>query len=541
MSAPPGLVRCLLAAASGFLLAASMPGPGIWPLAFVALVPWTFATERARSRLGALAVDYVLGVCFLVPTVIWLARITLAAFLPVVVIVPLFFALGGALYRRLRRALPAWAALPPAWTACELARGYCPPGGFPWDFLGHAAAGWLDLAGVASVGGALLVSAVFAFANGAVRDALGRLGTKTAWRPLAAAAAVVAVSAGAGAWLRRDVGPLREGPLFACLQPNIPQDLKDSSTGWRTVLIELLRLSEEAAKHDPDVVAIPETMLPTQVDEGVLGAVRFRGSKSADPADVYREDERATVRGFRDWLGPKPWLLAGVLLLARADSDDDLVRPINAALLYDRLDRRTARYEKRHLVPGAEGLPFLGEGPTAEAVRAWVSGVTGGGMIPDLIPGSGAPIFELTTAGGSTVRFGVAICFDNAYADLFREYARAGADFHVVLSNEGWFPNSFEMDAMVGFSAFRAIETRRAVLRCTNTGISCLVAPDGSLASVLEVGGRRRDVQGVFLARPPMGAARTVYGAVGDAPFAVLAAVTLLGAIAASRRFAPLP
>jgi apolipoprotein N-acyltransferase len=75
------------------------------------------------------------------------------------------------------------------------------------------------------------------------------------------------------------------------------------------------------------------------------------------------------------------------------------------------------------------------------------------------------------------------------------------------------------MDAMVGFSQLRAIETRRAVVRCTNTGISCLVAPDGSVTSVLEAGGRRSEIEGVFLCRPPMGSATTVYLAVGDAPF----------------------
>src|SRR5262245_2620511 len=318
-----------------------MPGPSLWPLAFVALVPWAVATMRARTRRLAFAVDVLAGLCFFAPTMLWLARITAAAFLPVVLLAPLFFALAGFLYRRLRRAMPAAAALPLAWSTSELARAYSPPGGFPWDLLGHAAAGWLDLAGVASIGGALLVSAVLALANGAIVDAIARAAApqtrRGAWMPIAAGALVVATAAVAGGWLRRDVGPLREGPTFVGLQPNVPQKLKDSGTDWDFIANRELHLAVEASRKQPDVVVLPETMFPEGiVGDGIDGEFRISRMQGLRSAQAYRERARSALDDFRAAIGRRAWFLTGVILLDHwPGGPADAVRMRNSAILYD--------------------------------------------------------------------------------------------------------------------------------------------------------------------------------------------------------------
>jgi len=96
---------------------------------------------------------------------------------------------------------------------------------------------------------------------------------------------------------------------------------------------------------------------------------------------------------------------------------------------------------------------------------------------------------------------------------------RQGAAFLVNLSNEAWFGTSTEFDQMELHSILRAVETRRALFRVTNSGISCLVRPDGrapSGAARLEVGGRDRAVTGVFRAAVPLHTDRSLYVFTGD-------------------------
>ena len=146
-------------------------------------------------------------------------------------------------------------------------------------------------------------------------------------------------------------------------------------------------------------------------------------------------------------------------------------------------------------MPGSEAIDWIPEGWFADRVRDALDPYTNG-MVPQMIPGGGRGLRDRADRGKPAARAGMAICYDNAFPSLFRESAARNANFHLVLSNEGWFPDSYEMDSMLAYSAFRAIETRRSVLRCTNTGISCLIDPDGSLASILTVDGRRSEVEG---------------------------------------------
>ncbi|MGH7151839.1 MAG: nitrilase-related carbon-nitrogen hydrolase, partial [Planctomycetota bacterium] len=171
--------------------------------------------------------------------------------------------------------------------------------------------------------------------------------------------------------------------------------------------------------------------------------------------------------------------------------------------------------------------------PFADAIGRWIE--TWAGYFPDLAPGEGARVLEFRGRDGRGWRFGAAICWDNAYADLFRANARRGADFHVVLSNEAHFLDSFEMEQLLAHTVFRAVETRRAVVRATNTGISALVTPDGTVPAVLERGGRRKEVAGTLSVRVPVSTRGTLFLRVGEA-FPIAASALSLGlALLASR------
>lgn len=68
---------------------------------------------------------------------------------------------------------------------------------------------------------------------------------------------------------------------------------------------------------------------------------------------------------------------------------------------------------------------------------------------------------------------------------MTRTFAGKGADFFLLISNENFF-GLREMDQHADMAVFRAIETRRPVLRATNTGRTCLIDPTGSVTSRID-------------------------------------------------------
>jgi apolipoprotein N-acyltransferase len=81
---------------------------------------------------------------------------------------------------------------------------------------------------------------------------------------------------------------------------------------------------------------------------------------------------------------------------------------------------------------------------------------------------------------------------------------REDLDFHLVVSNEAWYRDSWEMDQMIAFSRIIALATGRSVVRATNSGVSTVLAPDGGELDRIRVGGRDRSVRGVLAITVPV-------------------------------------
>ncbi|MDY0362641.1 MAG: apolipoprotein N-acyltransferase [Desulforegulaceae bacterium] len=127
-------------------------------------------------------------------------------------------------------------------------------------------------------------------------------------------------------------------------------------------------------------------------------------------------------------------------------------------------------YRKTRLVPFGEATP-LGErwpilkkyiGKTYEFKR---------GPGPDL----------LSLEGGLQVQ--PLICFESGFPDITRSGAAMGADVFVTIANEGWFVHEKAAQLHLGLALFRAVEQRRPMIRCTNTGMSAHISATGEIKS----------------------------------------------------------
>jgi len=377
-------------------------------------------------------------------------------------------------------------ALAALWTALEHGRSFVLTG-FPWATLGYAQHENPFLLGLAPWAGVYGVGFVSALAGFAVLEwLLRREPGRSPQRAFAGLAVVLALHA-AGALGREPAEPGAGSLRIAVLQGNIDQGVK-WSRDWAERTVHIYEeLTREAAARGARLVAWPETALP--------GAPDGDAALEASLATLARETGLVLVIGA-----------VGL----RFDADGELAAFYDSALVYDAKGVRLDRYDKSHLVPFGEYLPFrwlLGRFIRALATGAARSDVSAGSGPRALsIPGSGAaePIVTL----------GVPICYELLFPDLVRRFAGGGAQVLVAITNDAWYGRTGAPHQFLAITALRSAETGMWTARAANTGVSALIDSRGRAREQTQIFER-----GLLVADVPLrDAARTptFYARYGD-------------------------
>jgi apolipoprotein N-acyltransferase len=131
------------------------------------------------------------------------------------------------------------------------------------------------------------------------------------------------------------------------------------------------------------------------------------------------------------------------------------------------------RYDKRHLVPFGEYIPFRG-------LFSWMD---------KLARNAG----EFRAAAGMTLlpwereQIGMAICYEVVYPEEVTQLVRKGATLLVTITNDAWYGDTWAPWQHYRAARFRAAENRRPLLRAAITGVSAVIGADGSVWSQLGV------------------------------------------------------
>jgi len=348
-------------------------------------------------------------------------------------------AVGGWLISRLSEGEP-WQLLligPAAWALVEWTRSWILTG-FPWMALGYGQidapiAGWAPVIGVYGVSFMLVVSAAAIIAT--VRAATGRgrlIGIAAVLVPWLTGGVLALVD-----WTEPDGEPLRA----TILQAGVSQDKK-----WdREQLLPIMEYYHSAtlSAADSDIVVWPEVAIPALQDQV--------------ESFIARVETDARMSGQT--------VLFGILERSFERSADG--RIYNSVMLIGAAERQS--YRKRHLVPFGEYFPV------PPSVREWMKMQN----LPHADLARGDEIQPLLTAADGT-RFGVAICYEDAYAAEQR-YALPEAGILINVSNDAWFGDSIAPHQHLEIARMRSLEFGRPALRSTNTGISAFIAADGAL------------------------------------------------------------
>ena len=76
---------------------------------------------------------------------------------------------------------------------------------------------------------------------------------------------------------------------------------------------------------------------------------------------------------------------------------------------------------------------------------------------------------------------GCAICYESVYGEYYTGYVRKGAKAMTIITNDAWWGDAPGYRQHLSYASLRAIETRRAIARCANTGISAIISPSGEI------------------------------------------------------------
>ncbi len=391
----------------------------------------------------------------------------------------------GAVMAWLRwRLSPGWALVsaPFLWVAAEWGRGHL-MGGFPWGLLGYSQHARLPIIQIAELTGVYGVSFLVVAVNAAIAAGVV-LPLRTGLVSLGLAGMLVAAALGFGAWrLGQSAAPPEA--TIAVMQPSIPQPLKWDDRFTAMTLGVYFTLSRSVGVNGADLIVWPETASPTVLrqDPGLLAALKML----------------ATALDTR-------------LMIGSIDVDDASPRYRNTAFLVT--DRGIeGRYDKMHLVPFGEYVPLAN---VIGFIRGWAQ------FISDMEPGSRAAVFP-----GPPAPFGVVICYEGIFPELFREFVRDGARFMINMTNDAWFGRTTGPAQHLAMYPLRAVEHRVALVRAANTGISAFIAPTGAVTRRLGLFER-----GILVDRIPLRHVRTLYTRLGDW-FAYLALV-ISGAVVAA-------
>jgi apolipoprotein N-acyltransferase len=517
----------LLVVLSSLLQVLIFPLPGFYILSWVAFAPLIVALLRTRPA-GVLEMDgsvnlqaakpgqafllaYISGILWYAGTCYWIYNTMHehgGLSVPLAVLALFLFCLYLGLYHGLfglllslsvgpgrdnRRAL---VAAPFLWVAVELARTRVT--GFPWDLLGTAQVDNILLSRITTWAGVYGVSFEILLVNVAVAAAF--LVPRKKRNTLLVAALTAAAVLQAGRLVDAPALPADHAALL--VQENIPVDANWTRDTFERTLRELADLSVKAVASNSsaapgstpgkvDLIAWPESPAPFFASDPL-----FR-----DPvSQMAREAHSWVVTGA---IGTTPAMQSGTLNSAS--------EVFNSAALISPSGDWTARYDKVHLVPFGEYLPF-------PRLFAFAGGLTR--EVGEFQAGrSRAPL-----DAGST-RLGIFICYESVFPGEVRQFADQGAQVLVNLSNDGWYGDSGAYAQHLNQTRMRAIENDRWILSATDTGVTASIDPYGRTVARLP-----RKERGALVAPYALTSVTTFYTRHGDW-FCWLCAIISAGAL----------
>lgn len=479
-----GWRRLLAAALAGAASALAMPPFFLFPVLFFTfpVLVWLLdgTSDETRRRFAApraaFLVGWAFGTGYFLAGTYWIASPFLVEYetfgwaMPfALVLFPAGLGLFPALACAAARLVwaPGWArigVLAVAWTLAALLRGHVFTG-LPWNLVGYGFTGspqLLQSVSVIGIYGLTLLSVLLAGSPAVLADGGSALRPRRPWLFPALMLGLFAVLWAGGA-LRLSGADERyvKNLSLRIVHPNIPQREKWKPENQNRILELMLELSDRAVSpehsgvQDADVLIWPEVALPFLILENANA-----------------------LSSIAALLPPRTRLLTGAIVREKAESPAQRQHFYNSILLLDNTGRLQKRYDKWHLVPFGEFLPFQEflENIGLQQLTRLRGGFT---------PGTGIRTLEAT----GLPPFGPLVCYEIIFPGKVID---SGQRPHWLLNvtNDAWFGNSTGPRQHFQQARVRAVEEGLPVVRAANAGISAVIDPYGRIVRSMGIGRR---------------------------------------------------
>ena len=366
-----------------------------------------------------------------------------------------------------------------AWVVClsvaELARSHVLTG-FPWALIGHVWIGWAPMQ-LAVWAGPVGLTVLTLLLPGLV---------VTFWRTHRRYAGLAMIPFaglyGLGMWQATlPVPETGRAPVLRLIQPNAAQHLKWDPDMALQFFARQIEFTAAPADPRPDLIIWPETAVPTWLDNAGPAFARISDAAGNTPV---------------------------VLGIQRQDA----FRAFNSLVVLDGAGQVTDLYDKHHLVPFGEYLPFgsLLNGLGLSAFTAQ------GGF--GYSAGPGARVLDLGGLGKALPL----ICYEAIFPQDVRA-APERPDWLLQITNDAWFGRLSGPYQHLAQARLRAVEQGLPMVRVANTGVSAVIDARGRVLDALPL-----NEAGFLDARLPPPLPATVYARLGDAPVAGFLGLGLL-------------
>jgi len=353
---------------------------------------------------------------------------------------------------------------PFAWVAVELARARITY--FPWDLLGYTQVDNLFVTGLAPLTGVLGISFVIV----AINTAMVPFFVRTGWPRITGPTVALVLAVGLqSSRLTPSVDPLppTSAPHVAVMmQENIEVGAVGRESDPLSLAQELQQFSQ-ASLHPS---------APVTSANGKIDWVQSDAIQSPPAIIIWPEAPSHFMSNdpfFREAAGRLAVDAHAPVIIGSLGVDRNSIPPrgyylYDSASLFSASGKYFGRYDKIHLVPWGEYIPFKEFFTFAEKLTEGVG---------DMDRGSDRNIFGLDAHN-----YGIFICYESIFGREVRQFALHNADVLVNISDDGWYGDTGAPWQHLNMARMRAIENRRWLLRSTNTGITTAIDPQGRIA-----------------------------------------------------------
>ncbi len=450
--------------------------------------------------------SYIISLIYWLLNVYWLEPVTMPGWLTLCVYMAFYWPILVLCLRFCcERKMPLWFSLPILIVGTEALQGVFFKG-FGYRLLGHSLFRNIVTIQVADIFGAAGVSFLVAMVNGliaqliidlknhfknnfVVRPAEGFKAAVMKHSTLIGAVLIACVATATVHYGRYRINQTpaftQRGPVIGVVQSNVAVEAGKDCEPVETTFLNMLVDSRKCfLTARPQLIIWPETMVDAVLDESYLKLI------SQDNTTMIFHN--ALVRHANEGV----YLLVGAFAGQAVVADDNIIKlktSYNSAFLYEPNDIGTRRhYNKIQLVPFGEFLPFRDSLPALQKLLMILTPYT---YDYTLDAGTDYTIFKMPVQGQNKIyRFACSICFEDTQPRIIRGFVldkngNKQTDWLVNISNDGWFVKKSgdniipggELSQHMAACVFRAVENRLSVIRCANTGISCLIDSTGKI------------------------------------------------------------